>query len=45
MSAGTATNVTTGKRGIDGGIYAAPIGTTLPVTATEALNAAFKNLG
>ena len=45
MSAGTATNVTTGKRGIDGGIYAAPIGTTLPVTATETLNAAFKNLG
>lgn len=45
MAAGTATNVTTGKRGIDGGIYAAPIGTALPVTATETLDAAFKNLG
>lgn len=45
MSAGTSANVTTGKRAIDGGIYAAPIGTTLPTTATETLNSAFKNLG
>ena len=45
MSAGTTSQVTTGKRGIDGGIYVAPIGTTLPTTATETLNSAFKNLG
>lgn len=45
MSAGTVANVTTGKRGIDGGIYAAPIGTALPTSATDTLNAAFKNLG
>ena len=42
---GTASNVTTGKRGVDGGVYLAPAGTTLPTTATETLNAAFKNLG
>lgn len=38
-------NVTTGKRRIDGGVYRAPIGTTLPTDATTALAAAFKNLG
>ena len=45
MSAGTVTQVTTGKRGIDGGIYVAPSGTSLPTTATETLNSAFKNIG
>lgn len=45
MSAGTATNVTTGKRRIDGGIYFAPAGTTAPTNATTTLAAAFKNLG
>lgn len=41
----TATNVTTGKPRVAGGIYRAPIGTTLPTTADEALDAAFVNLG
>lgn len=45
MSAGTVTQVTTGKRGIDGGIYVAPASTSLPTTATETLNSAFKNIG
>ena len=45
MSAGTATNVTTGKRRVDGGIYFAPAGTTPPTNATTSLAAAFKNLG
>ena len=40
-----AANVTTGKRRVDGGIYFAPAGTTLPTDATTALAAAFKNLG
>ena len=45
MSAGTATNVTTGKRRVDGGIYFAPSGTTLPTNATATLANTFKNLG
>ena len=45
MAAGTAANVTTGKHRVDGGIYVAPIGTTLPTDATTALAAGFKNLG
>ena len=45
MSAGTKTNVTTGKRGVNGGIYWAPVGTTLPTDATTTLAAAFKNVG
>ena len=45
MSAGTATNVTTGKRRVDGGIYFAPAGTTLPTNATATLANTFKNLG
>ena len=45
MSAGTTSNVTTGKRGIDGGIYAAPLGSTIPTDATTSLADAFKNLG
>ena len=40
-----AANVTTGKRRVDGGIYFAPAGTTLPTDATTALASAFKNLG
>lgn len=38
-------NVTTGKRRVDGGIYRAPIGTTLPTDASTSLAAAFKNIG
>ena len=44
-SPGTVSQVTTGKRGIDGGIYVAPAGTTLPTTALETLNSAFKAVG
>lgn len=45
MAAGTKSNVTTGKRGVNGGIYWAPIGTTLPTDASTALASAFKNVG
>lgn len=45
MAAGTAANVTTGKHRVDGGIYLAPAGTTLPTDATTALASAFVNLG
>ena len=38
-------NVSAGKPKITGAIYRAPLGTTLPTTATEALNAAFKAMG
>lgn len=38
-------NVTTGKRRVDGGIYRAPLGTTLPTDASTSLAAAFKNIG
>lgn len=38
-------NVTAGKPIIGGGIYWAPLGTTLPTSATGSLNAAFKELG
>lgn len=38
-------NVSAGKPKIGGAIYRAPLGTTLPTTATEALNAAFKAMG
>lgn len=40
-----AANVTTGKRRTAGGIYRAPVGTTLPTDASTALAAAFKNVG
>lgn len=45
MAAGTAANVTTGKHRLDGGVYVAPAGTTLPADATTALANTFKNLG
>lgn len=41
----TASNVTAGKPKKGGHAYRAPIGTKLPVTATEALDPAFKSLG
>ena len=40
-----ATNVTAGKPKIGGAIFAAPVGTPLPESTTEALDDAFKNLG
>lgn len=40
-----ATNVSTGKPKVTGGIYRAPKGTALPTDATTALSAAFVNLG
>ena len=43
--ANTALNVSTGKPRITGGIYRAPIGTTLPTDATTALDNAFVCLG
>ena len=38
-------NVSAGKPKITGAIYRAPLGTTLPTTATETLAAAFKAMG
>ena len=43
--ANSATNVSVGKPQIEGSVYAAPIGSTLPTDATTALDAAFKCLG
>lgn len=43
--ANTATNVSTGKPNISGGVWVAPIGTTLPTDATTALDSAFTCLG
>ena len=40
-----ATNVSTGKPNVAGGIFRAPKGTALPTDATTALGAAFVNLG
>ena len=45
MSNNNAQNVTAGKPLINGAVFRAPIGTTLPTTATEALNPAFANVG
>lgn len=39
------TKVSTGKPKITGAVFGAPVGSTLPTTATEALAAAFKDLG
>lgn len=41
----TQANVSVGKPKIGGAIYRAPLGSTLPTNATEALDAAFKALG
>lgn len=40
-----ATKVTAGKPMISGSVYRAPLGTTLPTSATDTLNSAFKELG
>ena len=40
-----ATNVAAGSPLVTGGIYAAPVGTTLPTTSDAALNVAFVGLG
>ena len=45
MPNNTATNVTTGKPNPSGGVYTAPLGTTLPTDATSALSSAFVCLG
>lgn len=41
----TATNVTVGKPKVGGAVFWAPIGSTLPASATESLDAAFVDLG
>lgn len=43
--ANTATNVSTGKPKISGGVWVAPLGTTLPTDATVDLDSAFVCLG
>lgn len=43
--ANTATNVSAGKPKVSGGIYRAPLGTTLPTDATTALDNEFVSLG
>lgn len=45
MGTNNASNVTSAKPKVGGGIFSAPLGTALPTDATTALNAAFKNLG
>lgn len=40
-----ATNVTVGKPKVGGAVHWAPLGTALPTSATESLNAAFVDLG
>lgn len=45
MAENNALNVNAGKPKIGGAVFRAPIGTTLPTTATEDLNSAFENLG
>lgn len=41
----TVKNVSAGKPKVNGAIYRAPLGTTLPTDATTALDAAFKDMG
>lgn len=43
--ANTQTNVSVGKPKVDGAIYRAPLGTTLPTDATTALDTAFVGVG
>lgn len=43
--ANTALNVSTGKPRVTGGVYRAPVGTTLPEDATTALGNSFVSLG
>lgn len=45
MANNNAQNVTAGKPKVGGAIYRAPLGSSLPTTATEALDAAFVNVG
>ena len=45
MATGNANNVTTGAGSVNGYVFAAPIGTPLPTSTSESLNAAFKDLG
>jgi hypothetical protein len=45
MGSPTAANVSFGKPKVSGGVWVAPIGTTVPTTATGALDPAFKNMG
>ena len=45
MGTNNASNVTSAKPKVGGGIFSAPLGTALPTDATTALNSAFKNLG
>lgn len=45
MANNNAQNVTAGKPKVGGAIYRAPLGTELPTSATEALDAAFTNVG
>lgn len=43
--ANTATNVSTGRPNIAGGVYVAPLGTAVPTDATTPLDSAFVTLG
>ena len=43
--ANMALNVSTGKPGVSGGIFRAPLGTTLPTDATTSLSGSFTSLG
>lgn len=45
MALNNASNVSTGKPAIGGAIFIAPLGSTLPTTATETLDEAFENVG
>lgn len=45
MSENKAINVSAGKPKVGGAIFSAPVGTPLPTTTDETLDAAFKNLG